>query len=88
MNKFESMQAFTQVIESGGFAAAARRMDLSRSAVNKLVHNLENDLGVQLLHRSTRKVSPTETGRAFYERCLTILTDVTEAEQAVRQFVV
>lgn len=80
------MHAFTQVVEAGGFAAAARQMDLSRSAVNKLVHNLENDLGVQLLHRSTRRVSLTETGRAFYERCLAILADVAEAEQAVTQF--
>jgi len=53
--------------------------------VNKLVHNLENDLGVQLLHRSTRKVTATATGQAFYERCLAILADVAEAEQAVAQ---
>ncbi len=86
MDKFEGMRAFTRVVEAGGFAAAARQMALSRSAVNKLVHNLENDLGVQLLHRSTRKVSPTETGRAFYERCLAILADVAEAERAVSQF--
>ncbi|MEL7503319.1 MAG: LysR family transcriptional regulator [Cyanobacteria bacterium J06554_6] len=85
MDKFESMRAFVQVVEAGGFAAAARQIDLSRSAVNKLVHNLENDLGVQLLHRSTRKVSPTQTGLAFYERCLAILADVDEAERAVAQ---
>ena len=85
MDKFESIRAFRQVVESGGFAAAAREMDMSRSAVNKLVINLENDLGVQLLHRSTRKVTPSATGLAFYERCLQILTDLEEAELAVSQ---
>jgi DNA-binding transcriptional LysR family regulator len=85
MDKFEQMRAFTQVIVSGGFAAAAREMGLSRSAVNKLVIALENELGVQLLHRSTRVVSPTETGLAFYERCVEILTSVEEAERSVTQ---
>jgi len=57
MDKFESMRAFTQVVISGGFAAAARDMGVSRSVVNKLVIALENELGVQLLHRSTRVVT-------------------------------
>lgn len=85
MDKFESIRAFTQVVVSGGFAAAAREMGLSRSAVNKLVIALENELGVQLLHRSTRVVSPTETGLAFYERCVEILASLEEAEQSVMQ---
>lgn len=83
MDKFEGMRAFTQVVAAGGFAAAAREMGLSRSAVNKLVINLENELGVQLLHRSTRRVSPTEMGRAFYDRCVQILTDLEEAERSL-----
>jgi DNA-binding transcriptional LysR family regulator len=85
MDKFESMRAFTQVVASGGFAAAAREMGLSRSTVNKLVIALENELGVQLLHRSTRVVTPTETGLAFYNRCVAILADISEAERAVAQ---
>lgn len=85
MDKFESMRAFTQVVVSGGFAAAARVMGLSRSAVNKLVIGLESELGVQLLHRSTRVVSPTETGLAFYERCIEILASLEEAERSVMQ---
>ncbi len=85
MDKFEQMRAFTQVVAAGGFAAAARRIGLSRSAVNKLVIGLENELGVQLLHRSTRVVSPTETGLAFYHRCIEILANVAEAEQSVTQ---
>lgn len=85
MDKFESIRAFTQVVASGGFAAAARDMGLSRSAVNKLVIGLENELGVQLLHRSTRVVTPTETGLAFYERCIEILASLEEAERSVTQ---
>ena len=85
MDKFESMRAFTQVVVSGGFAAAARVMGLSRSAVNKLVIGLETELGVQLLHRSTRVVNPTETGLAFYERCVEILASLEEAESSVMQ---
>jgi DNA-binding transcriptional LysR family regulator len=83
MDKFESIRAFTQVVNSGGFAAAAREMGLSRSQVNKLVIALENELGVQLLHRSTRVVIPTETGLAFHERCIEILASLEEAEQAI-----
>ncbi|MGD1912751.1 MAG: LysR family transcriptional regulator [Rivularia sp. (in: cyanobacteria)] len=85
MDKFESIRAFTQVVEEGSFAAAARKMQLSRSAVNKLVINLENQLRVQLLYRTTRQVTPTDTGRAFYERCIDILGSLEEAELAVSQ---
>lgn len=85
MDKFESMRAFARVVEAGGFAAAAREMGLSRSAVNKLVMNLENALKVQLLQRTTRKVTPTPTGLAFYDRCVAILADMAEAELAVSQ---
>ena len=83
MDKFESMRAFVAVVDAGGFAAASRQMGLSRSAVNKLVINLENALTVQLLLRTTRKVTPTPTGLAFYERCVAILADLAEAELAV-----
>jgi len=85
MDKFEQMRAFAQVVVSGGFAAAARQMGQSRSTVNKLVIALENDLGVQLLQRSTRVVSPTETGLAFYDRCVEILASLEEAERSVTQ---
>jgi DNA-binding transcriptional LysR family regulator len=85
MDKFESIRAFTQVVNSGGFAAAARQMGMSRSQVNKLVIALENELGVQLLHRSTRVVTPTETGLAFHQRCVEILASLEEAERAITQ---
>ena len=83
MDKFASMRAFTQVVKSGGFAAAARKMGVSRSTVNKLVINLEDELNVQLLQRSTRQVNPTPTGLVFYERCVNILAEVAAAEIAV-----
>jgi len=84
MDKFESLRAFVRVVEENGFSAAARTMNLSRSAVNKLVLRLEDELGVQLLHRTTRRVSPTPSGLAFYERCVQILADLDEAEQAIQ----
>lgn len=83
MDKFAAIHAFVKVVDANGFAAAAREMGMSRSAVNKLVISLETALGVQLLQRSTRKVSPTATGTAFYDRCLGILADLEEAELAV-----
>jgi len=85
MDKFESIRAFTQVVNAGGFAAAAREIGLSRSQVNKLVISLENELGVQLLHRSTRVVTPTEGGLAFHERCVEILASLEEAERSITQ---
>lgn len=84
MDKFQQMQAFQKVVESGGFAAAARVLGVSRSSLNKLVIQLENDLGVQLLHRSTRRVHPTETGLAYYDRCVDILNAVDSAEHSIR----
>lgn len=85
MDKFASLRAFVQVIESGGFAAAARQLGMSRSQVNKLVINLEDELGVQLLHRTTRRVTPSDSGLAFYQRCIDILADLAEAERDVTQ---
>jgi DNA-binding transcriptional LysR family regulator len=79
MDMFDSMRAFTRVVDSGGFAAAARDLGLARSAVHKQVVKLEEALGTQLLRRSTRRVSPTETGQAFYDRCLPILAEVEAA---------
>lgn len=79
MDKFESMRMFTRVVDAGGFAAAARDLGLSRSVVNKHVISLEQTLGTQLLRRSTRQVTPTETGKDFYDRCVQILDQLDEA---------
>lgn len=85
MDKFESIRAFTKVLEAGGFAAAAREMGLSRSVVNRSVISLEKELNTEFFHRSTRSVTPTETGIAFYDRCVQILDELDEAISAVTE---
>jgi DNA-binding transcriptional LysR family regulator len=83
MDKLTSIRAFTRVVQHGNFAAAARELRLSRSAVSKYVIDLERELGAQLLVRTTRSASPTENGQAYYERCIAILADLEEADRAV-----
>jgi DNA-binding transcriptional LysR family regulator len=83
MDKLQSMRAFARVVQRGSFAAAARELRLSRSAVSKHVIDLEQDLGAQLLLRTTRSASPTENGQAYYERATAILADLEEADLAV-----
>ena len=73
MDKLEGLRAFVKVVEQGSFSEAGRSLRLSRSAVSKYIADLENDLGVQLLNRTTRHVSPTENGQAYFERVLGIL---------------
>lgn len=85
MDMLEGMRSFTRVVEAGGFAAAAREMGVSRAVVNKQVRKLEEELGAQLLRRSTRKVSPTDLGSAFYQRCLAVLAEVDSAVSAVSE---
>jgi DNA-binding transcriptional LysR family regulator len=77
------MRAFAKVVQLGSLAAAARELRLSRSAVSKHLIDLEQDLGAQLLVRTTRSASPTENGQAYYERCTAILADLEEADLAV-----
>jgi DNA-binding transcriptional LysR family regulator len=83
MDKLISMRAFAKVVKHSSFSEAAREMRLSRSAVSKYVIDLEQDLGVQLLHRTTRNASPTDNGRLYHERCVAILSEIEEADLAV-----
>src|SRR5882672_1295623 len=83
MDKLTSIRAFTRVVQHGSFAAAARELRLSRSAVSKYVIELEQELGSQLLVRTTRSARATENGQAYYERCAAILADLEEADLAV-----
>ncbi len=83
MDKLAAMRTFRRVVELGGFSAAARSLSLSNAGVSKHVQELENLLGVALLARTTRRISPTEAGRAYYERCARILDDLEEAELAL-----
>ena len=83
MNKLEAMTAFTRVVALGSYAEAGRALGLTRSAVSKAVMELEQVLGARLLDRTTRRVSPTEAGRAYYERCVDILASIEETELRV-----
>lgn len=83
MDKLEAMAAFTRVVAKGSYAEAGRELGLTRSAVSKAVMELEQILGVRLLDRTTRRVSPTEAGRAYYERCLDVLSQIEETELQV-----
>jgi DNA-binding transcriptional LysR family regulator len=81
MDRFDAIQVFAQVVESGSFAKAAARLGLSTSATSRHVAELETHLQTRLLNRTTRRVSLTESGRAFYERAVQLLADLEEAEQ-------
>lgn len=83
MNKFQDMQCFVAVAELGSFTGASRRLNLSTSAVTKCVNRLEDNLGVQLLVRSTRRMHLTNHGISYCERCKAILVDVEDAEDAL-----
>ncbi len=81
INRSGELEVFVRVIETGGFSAAARSLELSPSAVSKLVSRLEQRLGTRLLQRSTRQLQLTPEGCAFYERGLRVLADLDEAER-------
>ena len=83
MDRFDSMRVFAKVVENSSFSGAAARLDISASMVTLHVKELEQRLGVRLLNRTTRKLSLTETGRAYYERCTRLRADLEETEQAV-----
>ena len=83
MDRLTEMEAFATVVDQGGFTDAARKMGISKSAVSKHVSSLEARLGARLLNRTTRRVSPTEIGLAYYDRALRVLNDAGEADAMV-----
>jgi DNA-binding transcriptional LysR family regulator len=83
MDRFNNMANFVEVVNQGGFTAAADKTGLSRAQISKSVMQLEAHLGTRLLNRTTRRVSLTEIGRIYYERCVAILSDVEEIEGIV-----
>ena len=83
MDRLTEMEAFATVVDQGGFTDAARKMGISKSAVSKHVSSLENRLGARLLNRTTRRVSPTEIGLAYYDRARRVLNDAGEADALV-----
>lgn len=83
MDRLTEMEAFATVVDQGGFTDAAKKMGISKSAVSKHVSALEARLGARLLNRTTRRVSPTEIGLAYYDRARRVLTDAGEADAMV-----
>jgi DNA-binding transcriptional LysR family regulator len=86
MDRFTNMSSFVQVVDRKSFSSAARQLKLSQGAVTGHVQSLEQQLGVRLLNRTTRKVSLTEEGAQFYQRCIRILAEVAEVENLATSF--
>lgn len=84
MNLIQSMRVFQYVVDEGGFAAAARKMDLAPAVVTRHVQDLEQSLGAQLLQRTTRKMSLTQAGEGYLSRLRLILSEIDEAADQVR----
>lgn len=84
MDRLAAMETFVHVVESGSFSAAARRLNLGQPAVSKSIAQLEAHLPVRLLLRSTRGLTPTEAGLAYFERARRTLEEACEAENAAR----
>src|ERR1700676_3542989 len=80
MDRLTSLTTFVRVVDSGGFSAAGRRLNMSTTMVSNHVQALEERLGARLLHRTTRKVNLTEAGRAYYDRAVQILADLEQAD--------
>jgi DNA-binding transcriptional LysR family regulator len=84
MDRLQSMRVFREVVDEGGFAAAARKLELTPAAVTRLVSDLEKHLGVRLLQRTTRRLSLTPAGEAYLGRLRAILGDIEEADAVVQ----
>jgi DNA-binding transcriptional LysR family regulator len=81
MDRLTSLTAFVRVVDSGGFSAAGRRLNMSTTMVSNHIQALEDRLGARLLNRTTRKVSLTEIGKAYYDRCTQILAEIEQADE-------
>ncbi|MDN3279038.1 LysR family transcriptional regulator [Frankia sp. RB7] len=84
MDRFETMRLFVRLVERRSFTAAAADLGLPRSTASEVLRGLEAHLGVRLLERTTRHVTPTLDGEEYYRRCVAILAEVEEAESAMR----
>ena len=83
MDKYQEMRVFTAVVDAGSFVAAADELTMSKAAVSRYLSDLEQRLGVRLMHRTTRKLSLTEEGTVFLARCRTILASIEESEAEI-----
>lgn len=84
LNMLEAMNIYVNVVEQGSFIRAAEVLELHRPAVTRAVQNLEHDLGVKLLHRTTRQVSMTDEGEEFYQRCLSLLSELDDVRRLLK----
>ncbi len=80
MDKFDAMQIFVRVIEKGSFSSVAKERGIGQPAVSKQISALEDELGTELIHRTSRSIALTEAGRDFYESSLHILDDVEKCD--------
>jgi DNA-binding transcriptional LysR family regulator len=80
MDRLYQMRLYTRVVETGSFSAVARELGTIQPTVSKQLTALEDHLGVRLLNRTTRQLSPTEAGRKYYERCKRILDEISDLE--------
>ena len=85
MDRFAQMQVLVAVVEAGSISAAAERLNLAKSAVSRRLAELEAQLGASLIQRTTRRLNLTDSGRAYYTRCVAILADGEEAESALSE---
>ena len=83
MDQLYCMRVFARVVEQGSFARAAEDLEIARPSATTAVAKLEKRLGVRLLHRTTRRLSLTDEGRAFYEGCVRILDELAETEDSL-----
>jgi LysR family transcriptional regulator for bpeEF and oprC len=83
MNRLQAMEVFVRVVDTASFTRTAEQMGLPKATVSTLVQQLEQRLGVRLLNRTTRRVSVTVEGAAYYERCVRILADVEDSEHEI-----
>jgi DNA-binding transcriptional LysR family regulator len=83
MDRFQEMKVFAAVVEAGSFTGGAQALDMSKAAVSRYVGELEERLGLRLLNRTTRKLSPTGEGEIFYARCRELLDNLDEAEAEI-----
>jgi LysR family transcriptional regulator, regulator for bpeEF and oprC len=85
MNKLQAMQVFVRVVDTGGITRAADSLKMPKATATTLIQQLEADLGVKLLNRTTRSVSTTADGAAYYPRCVAILDEVRDTEESLAQ---
>ena len=85
MDRFRTMQSFTEVIRLGSFSEAAKTLGLSRALISRHVTDLETHLGVRLLTRTTRRITLTEAGARHYEFCQQVLKEIEDTEASLKR---